>query len=429
MQAAALLANPENYNAESRQRLFEIRGKVDRNLRFLQNALQPAPGSSIPAAAYAFSQSISSSLNASRRRVDAGPAHNEQAMTASEWISTISRNIDDISKISHLVRTPLDDQGHATRFGITLKDRFFVISDSLGMDRALIGVVLAENRPFLPEEYLQLSNNHYIAQIALKKIDELLINFPRSSEMTQAQRELRHAYKEDYQTLRNAIIHSSQDGQPYPVNSTQWFDSATKGISAVLNVSNVIDLYIEEGITQIKAHHKQGVIMLLIILTLVLAVFSLAFRIVQRRILRPLNQLALSAKRIAADDFSWALTIRGNDEFSRVTEAFESMRKFLIDDRQRRSQKSRHELEKLSIAIDQSVNSVIMTDLNGTIEYVNPHFYRVTGYQPGEVIGRKMNILKSGSTPRETYDEIWSAIGEGRMWQGVLLNKKKTGEY
>ena len=425
---AVMLANSVYYNAESRNRLISIRRKVDQYLRLLQNDLETASISSNLAAAYTFLETLSSDIVANRQRVDASLANNGRAITASDWIFSISRTINDIPRISQLIRTPIDDKGHVTRYGVTIKDSFFTISENLGLERALIGMILAENRPILPEEYLQLGNIQYATRIALNEIDQLLINLPQNSEILQAQHGLRHTYKEEYQSLRNAIIQNSQDGQAYPVNSTQWFDSATKSINAILNISNAIDLYIEDGISLTKAYTEQRVINLATTLALVITVIFLAFRVIQKRILKPLSQLELATKRIAADDFSTSLIIRGNDEFSQLAKAFETMRNFLISDRQERSQKSQDELHKLSIAIEQSINSVVMTDPNGVIEYVNPNFYRVTGYEPGEVIGHKMNIIKSGKNPEQTYIDIWHAIGDGRMWHGELLNKKKNGE-
>ena len=72
--------------------------------------------------------------------------------------------------------------------------------------------------------------------------------------------------------------------------------------------------------------------------------------------------------------------------------------------------------------------SVVITDRNGTIEYVNPEFTSVTGYTLAEAIGQNPRILKSEHTPKEHYAEIWRTISSGGVWRGELLNKKKTGE-
>lgn len=86
------------------------------------------------------------------------------------------------------------------------------------------------------------------------------------------------------------------------------------------------------------------------------------------------------------------------------------------------------ELRKLSRAIVQSPVSVVITDLDGSIEYVNPKFCMSTGYSSDELIGKKCNILKSGHSSDEVYKALWSSILSGQDWKGEFLNKKKNGE-
>ena len=85
-------------------------------------------------------------------------------------------------------------------------------------------------------------------------------------------------------------------------------------------------------------------------------------------------------------------------------------------------------LRKLSRAVEQSPISVVITDLRGEIEYVNPKFSQLTGYSSEEVIGRNPRLLKSGLVPPATYKEIWGTILAGNVWRGELANRKKNGE-
>lgn len=85
-------------------------------------------------------------------------------------------------------------------------------------------------------------------------------------------------------------------------------------------------------------------------------------------------------------------------------------------------------VKKMSQVIEQSPVSVIITDKDGIIQYVNSFFTKVTGFTEQEAIGRKPSILKSGFTKPEVYDEIWTTITAGKDWFGELLNKKKNGE-
>jgi PAS domain S-box-containing protein len=90
--------------------------------------------------------------------------------------------------------------------------------------------------------------------------------------------------------------------------------------------------------------------------------------------------------------------------------------------------RSKYELVKLSRAVEQSLSSVIITNHNGTIEYVNPAFLELTGYTSDEVIGKNPNILQAGPQSKEYFMELWQTISNGRVWQGEFHNRKKNGE-
>ncbi|MBN2222528.1 MAG: PAS domain S-box protein, partial [Vallitaleaceae bacterium] len=86
-------------------------------------------------------------------------------------------------------------------------------------------------------------------------------------------------------------------------------------------------------------------------------------------------------------------------------------------------------LKLLSKAIEYSPSSVVITSLDGTIEYVNPKFEELTGYEIDQVIGKNPSILKSGYTTQAEYQDLWATIRSGKIWEGELKNKKKSGEY
>ena len=97
----------------------------------------------------------------------------------------------------------------------------------------------------------------------------------------------------------------------------------------------------------------------------------------------------------------------------------------VVDVTKRKETQSR--LEWLSLAVEQSPIAVVMTDLDGHIEYVNTAFTRVTGYQPDEVLGKTPRILKSGETSPTTYRDLWTTILAGQVWHGDLVNRRKDG--
>ncbi|MDL2717067.1 MAG: PAS domain S-box protein [Acidobacteriota bacterium] len=85
------------------------------------------------------------------------------------------------------------------------------------------------------------------------------------------------------------------------------------------------------------------------------------------------------------------------------------------------------ELRKLGRAVEQSPASVLITDLEGRIEYVNPHFTKATGYTAEEALGQNPRILKSDRTPPEVHRVMWQTLAAGGVWQGELCNKRKDG--
>jgi diguanylate cyclase (GGDEF)-like protein/PAS domain S-box-containing protein len=86
------------------------------------------------------------------------------------------------------------------------------------------------------------------------------------------------------------------------------------------------------------------------------------------------------------------------------------------------------QLRQLSRAVEFSPVSIMITNKDGKIEYVNPKFSSSTGYSLEEVRGRTPGILKSDKTPPEIYRELWQTISSGKEWRGEILNRKKDGE-
>jgi PAS domain S-box-containing protein len=86
------------------------------------------------------------------------------------------------------------------------------------------------------------------------------------------------------------------------------------------------------------------------------------------------------------------------------------------------------QLRTLSVAVEQSPASVVITDLTPYLLYVNPQFCHVTGYSSEEALGKNPSILKSGLTPIERYQELWANLKSGKVWHGEFINRRKSGE-
>ncbi|MBN2615227.1 MAG: PAS domain S-box protein [Bacteroidales bacterium] len=88
---------------------------------------------------------------------------------------------------------------------------------------------------------------------------------------------------------------------------------------------------------------------------------------------------------------------------------------------------ARDQIKKISVIVDQSPLSVIITDVNANIEYINAAFTENTGYGFEEVVGKNAKMFSSGETPKERYTELWNLLTSGKSWRGEFINKKKDG--
>ncbi|MBS4098498.1 MAG: EAL domain-containing protein [Sulfuricella sp.] len=151
---------------------------------------------------------------------------------------------------------------------------------------------------------------------------------------------------------------------------------------------------------------------------LFLALGFLLDRLVTRRLAR----MQSGTERIAAGEYSARVAQDGQDEIAGLARTFNLMASEV--------QARDRVLGKLSLAVEQSPESIVITDLDGRIEYVNESFVRKTGYSREEALGANSRMLKSNKTPPESYRSLWASLTQGQVWQGEFINRCKDGsEY
>ncbi|MBI3479604.1 MAG: EAL domain-containing protein [Nitrosomonadales bacterium] len=155
--------------------------------------------------------------------------------------------------------------------------------------------------------------------------------------------------------------------------------------------------------------------MLLGFISLALLISLLLHWTVTRRVVKLLR----SAQRVGRGKLNTVARVAGPDEIGRLGQAFDGM--------VRNMARSSVQIRKLSRAVEQSPNSVIITDAEGIIEYVNLQFCWISGFAAEEVIGKTMRMHQSGATARAVYEDLWRTIKSGQVWRGELQNKGKHG--
>jgi len=142
--------------------------------------------------------------------------------------------------------------------------------------------------------------------------------------------------------------------------------------------------------------------------------------VVSMSVSRPISDLVNYVNEIGRGNLDVAFSSKTSGEIGTLAKAFNSMTRGIEERTQ--------ELRKLSTAIEASPASIIITDPNGTIEYVNPKFVDVTGYAAEEAIGKNPRILQSGRHSQAFYREMWDTITAGKEWTGAFENRRKDGE-
>lgn len=343
------------------------------------------------------------------------------------WVDLVTRHIE---FLHHLVSTsiaPVGDNSPRTTAQPLIKDALFTLSELLGQERAIIASALARNEPIGPIRERELE--HFRSNIlhTWKRADSLLEHFAGRAPIEQAVDRFWTDLFVHYEDMRSAVISANEAGLPYPVSDREWFNNATRGIDAVLALSEVLGTEIDQRAARLRTEANAEFLLTVVSLLLALAAFVVAVLALQRRVLKPLLALEQSANAISSGDLGHVTPVGGADELGRLAGAFEHMRLSLLAAEAER-EATMQEMRKLNTAIEHSVSSVIITDERGLIEYVNPQFTVTSGYAPQEVIGRHVSILKSGYTPPGHYQGMWETLQIGKAWKGDLLNRRKDGE-
>ena len=202
---------------------------------------------------------------------------------------------------------------------------------------------------------------------------------------------------------------------------------------------------LNETLSRLSEHFwlRIGLLLVLSLFSILLGRFYL-YRLIETG----LEQMTNATAKVALGEFSTRIAeTRMPSEleilirrFNEMTEALQYREKRNLDDRQAIEslnqtlaaklatlQLAEADLRRLSTAVEQSPASIVITDVNAKIIFVNEAFLRSSGYTAEEVIGANPSILHSGETPRATYEQLWPTLLAGKTWSGEFVNKRKDG--
>ena len=135
---------------------------------------------------------------------------------------------------------------------------------------------------------------------------------------------------------------------------------------------------------------------------------------------RPVGILVDASKRLAAGDLAARSgLVSAQGEFGQLGRTFDEMAEEI--------QHREGESARLTMAVEQSAEAIVLTDREGTILYVNPSFERITGYSRGDAVGKNPRILQSGKHDESFYRRMWEMLLRGEVWEGHFINRRQDG--
>lgn len=253
-----------------------------------------------------------------------------------------------------------------------------------------------------------------------------------------AQLEIVRATWEEMQPAINTVLETDQPGAAFAEAVATVERLAPRLVEQMDEAVQLYEAAAERKLTRVRA------IQIGVLVTAV-ALLAGAYLIIERQVLRPISRLGAIAQQIGEGNLDTSISVTGVGEIESMAHNFDETRRKLattqqelelwieeLDERvaaQTQEITARNaELRRLSRAIEQAAEMVVITDVRGNIEYVNPAFERVTGYSREEAIGQSTRPLKSGQQGKAFYRELWETILAGEVWEGVLINRKKSGE-
>lgn len=173
---------------------------------------------------------------------------------------------------------------------------------------------------------------------------------------------------------------------------------------------------------------KQSVWILACSLSALVVMLGLGLTLSQN-LSRSIQLIIDTINRLARGEHDQPVATVQNLELEGVGNSLEHFRKSLLELESETNQRKQaeEELRKLFRAVENSHNTIVITDLEGTIEYANPAFTTATGYSIEEVIGKNPRFLKSGLQDESVYSDLWDYLKHGKVWKGELCNKRKDG--
>lgn len=341
------------------------------------------------------------------------------------WLDETTNVIEVLHSIASVSMLPIEGNIYSYASQPIVQDVLFTLSEYLGRQRALLVSALTDQRPLTAQKIKKIERYKSISEESYQRF---LIFIEHLSEVSQFKPEIENLKQQmqAFTELRDTIIDQAHSNQAYSVSAEEWFNQSTATIQSVQKKSYKLSEQHELRVSLLRKNAEQAQWLAAMVFTFFVVGFAVATHILRKRILVPLDSLRSAAEEIASNNLEYSFEHCCEDEVGMLSQAFNSMRLQLLQDRELRIIHEQ-ERKKLYTAIEQSIVAIIITDQNGNVEYVNQPYVQATGYEATDLIGQQIDIWRSEARSIGHYQELRNNLSMGKSWTGELLNKRKGG--
>jgi diguanylate cyclase (GGDEF)-like protein/PAS domain S-box-containing protein len=305
------------------------------------------------------------------------PASARDGAVQGQWVPAVTALIMSLQDL-HIVSQDVPMTALArTQIMLDLRQAMWAVSEYAGRERAMVGAMIARQEQFDDQSLSTLAEYRGRLEQSWASIKAYTDRSFADPAVVQAIEAANSDFFSTFGVQRERVYNASAEARPYPLGSDEWVAAATHAIDSLLALSHVIGEATGNYAREVEASGFNGFVVSSAVLAIAMMLGGFAFFIVVTRVTRPIQAL------------------------TGVLEAYKS-------------------------ALDEHA-IVVITDRRGRITHINEPFCRISGYGPGELIGRSHNIVNSGHHNREFFTAMWREITDGRIWHGEICNRAKDG--
>jgi len=177
----------------------------------------------------------------------------ENNKLSEQWISSLKDFIEQVRLLRQMIMAPSDSRDFAIYYSLIVKEIFHSFTESMGLQRVIIGQALMAQRPLKKTELDILLTHENLLQVVEQKLSSVLQFFPPSQEIQEAREVFVNSFHLQYKNLYRDILVANEQNKPYPISAFEWFSQATQSIDSVLKFSLAIDNQMYRLV--LKIHH------------------------------------------------------------------------------------------------------------------------------------------------------------------------------